>query len=70
MSESSNSELSPTQREMGGNQSGWDSGHKSVALGALEKVLPRRIRRDHPEATDDSIKDQVMQKREKLCLHG
>lgn len=66
MGESSNGEVFPTQGEIGGNQNRWDSGHKSVALGALEKVMPRRIRLVRPEATDEFIKDQVLQKKEKL----
>lgn len=44
----------------------WDSGHKSVALSTLDKVMRRRIRLVHPETSVASIKDQVLQKREKL----
>lgn len=65
MSESISSELGRPQEKIVSSQR-WDSGHKSVALKALEKVLTRKISRAHPENSKEIIQKQVLEKREKL----
>ncbi|OGH19223.1 MAG: hypothetical protein A3D74_04965 [Candidatus Levybacteria bacterium RIFCSPHIGHO2_02_FULL_37_13] len=44
----------------------WDSGHKGVALKTLEKVLMRKISLAHPESSKEAVRNQVLEKREKL----
>ena len=65
MSESFNSEFMPPQEKIDSIQQ-WDSGYKPVVLETLEKVLTRKINRAHPESSKETVRDQVLEKREKL----
>jgi hypothetical protein len=65
MVEFSNGESLPPQEKIV-NVQHWDSGYKVVALKTLEKVMTRKISLAHPESSKETVRNQVLEKREKL----